>query len=116
MDFQQIYHDKMVYTNLLNVLYNKYKIDNLTLAGGCAMNSVANGKISRRTPFKHIYIQSAAGDAGGAIGSACFVLSKLNSKDNYEKLTMIFKNRNFQNHEELDKEEIENAIFLAKNC
>jgi len=44
------------------------------------MNSVANGKISRRTPFKHIYIQSAAGDAGGAIGSACFVLSKLNSK------------------------------------
>ena len=43
-------------------------------------------------------------------------LSKLNSEDSYEKLTMIFKNRNFQNNDDLDKEEIENAIFLAKNC
>ena len=43
-------------------------------------------------------------------------LSKLNSKDNYEKLTMIFKNKNFQNNDEFDIEEIENAIFFAKNC
>jgi len=43
-------------------------------------------------------------------------LSKLNSEDNYEKLTMIFKNKNIQNNDELDTEEIENAIFLAKNC
>jgi len=43
-------------------------------------------------------------------------LSKLNSKDNYEKLTIIFKNKNIQNKDELDIEEIENAIFLAKNC
>jgi len=43
-------------------------------------------------------------------------LSKLNSKDNYDKLTTIFKNRNFQNNDELDIEEIENAIFLARNC
>ena len=34
------------------------------------MNSVANGKIYARTPFKRLYIQSAAGDAGGAIGAA----------------------------------------------
>ena len=43
-------------------------------------------------------------------------LSKLNSKDNYEKLTMMFKNKNFQNNDEFDIEEIENAIFFAKNC
>lgn len=42
----------------------------LALAGGCAMNSVANGKIFSNTPFKDVYIQSAAGDAGGAIGAA----------------------------------------------
>jgi carbamoyltransferase len=42
----------------------------LALAGGCAMNSVANGKIYRQTPFRTVYIQSAAGDAGGAIGAA----------------------------------------------
>lgn len=56
--------------HLLNNVYKKYKIENLTLAGGCAMNSVANGKIHLKTPFKSIYIQAAAGDAGGAIGSA----------------------------------------------
>ena len=42
----------------------------IALAGGCAMNSVANGKIRRITPFQRVYVQSAAGDAGGAIGAA----------------------------------------------
>ena len=41
------------------------------------MNSVANGKVSRNTPFKRLYIQSAAGDAGGAIGAAFAVWHKL---------------------------------------
>jgi len=61
--------------NLINSLHKNYQIDNLCLAGGCAMNSVANGKIFRNTSFKEVYIQSAAGDAGGAIGAA-FVVSK----------------------------------------
>lgn len=43
---------------------------NLALAGGCAMNSVANGKIFERSKFKNVYIQSAAGDSGGSIGAA----------------------------------------------
>src|SRR6202011_5996678 len=51
--------------------------DNLALAGGCAMNSVANGKVYRRTPFKKMYCPAAAGDAGGAIGAAAFVQSQL---------------------------------------
>jgi carbamoyltransferase len=55
---------------LLNFLYERHKITNLALAGGCAANSVANGKIRRMTPFKKVYVQSAAGDAGGAIGAA----------------------------------------------
>ncbi|HYK50458.1 MAG TPA: carbamoyltransferase C-terminal domain-containing protein, partial [Terriglobales bacterium] len=55
---------------LLEHLYASYKLPNLALAGGCAMNSVANGKVRRLTPFKRVYVQSAAGDAGGAIGSA----------------------------------------------
>jgi len=61
--------------HLLNILHQRYKLDELTLAGGCAMNSVANGKIYRNTPFNKVYIQSAAGDAGGAIGAA-FVVSE----------------------------------------
>ena len=59
--------------HLLNHVYKQVKIPNLCLAGGCAMNSVANGKIFHRTPFKEVYIQAAAGDAGGAIGAAFYV-------------------------------------------
>jgi carbamoyltransferase len=59
--------------HLLNKLHRLYKVDDLTLAGGCAMNSVANGKVKRMTPFKRLYVQSAAGDAGGAIGAAIHV-------------------------------------------
>lgn len=63
--------------HLLNNLYRRHGLDCLALAGGCAMNSVANGKIYRHTPFKKVYIQSAAGDAGGAIGAAFAVWQKL---------------------------------------
>jgi carbamoyltransferase len=61
--------------NLLNAVHRKYGVDRLALAGGCAMNSVANGKVYQRTPFKQLYVQSAAGDAGGAIGAA-FIVSQ----------------------------------------
>jgi carbamoyltransferase len=63
--------------HLLNTLYKRYGLDRLALAGGCAMNSVANGKIALKTPFKKIYVQSAAGDAGGAIGAALVVWNKI---------------------------------------
>ncbi len=63
---------------LFNSLYRRYGVDKLTLAGGCAMNSVANGKIYQNTPFRKVYIQSAAGDAGGAIGAAFVVWYQLN--------------------------------------
>lgn len=59
--------------HLLNTLHARHKIDAVTVAGGCGMNSVANGKIRLRTPFKQVYVQSAAGDAGGAIGAALAV-------------------------------------------
>ena len=47
---QSVY--EKTFFNLLNYLYSKYKISNLTLSGGCAMNSVANGKIFKNTHFK----------------------------------------------------------------
>lgn len=58
--------------NLIGHLHSSHGLDSLTLAGGCAMNSVANGKVLRQTLFKRLYIQSAAGDAGGAIGAAVY--------------------------------------------
>ena len=65
---QKVYEEAFI--NILNNLYNKYQNENLCIAGGCGMNSVANGKIKNNTKFKNIYIQAAAGDAGGAIGAA----------------------------------------------
>jgi carbamoyltransferase len=65
---QAIYEEALFH--LLNALHKRYQRDNLCLSGGCAMNSVANGKIYQQTPFKKMYAQAAAGDAGGAIGAA----------------------------------------------
>lgn len=50
---------------------------NLVLAGGVALNCVGNGEILRRGPFENIWIQPAAGDAGGALGAALFVWYQL---------------------------------------
>ena len=69
---------------MLDRLYDMTRATTLCIAGGCAMNSVANGKIFDRTPFRNIYIQSAAGDAGGAIGAAFYVWNTLlNNKRNF---------------------------------
>ena len=48
----------------------EYKIENLCLAGGVALNCVANGKILKKNIFKEIWMQPAAGDAGGSLGAA----------------------------------------------
>jgi carbamoyltransferase len=63
--------------HLLGRLHERYGLASLALAGGCAMNSVANGKVRRMTPFRRVYVQSAAGDAGGAIGAALALWHKL---------------------------------------
>lgn len=56
--------------HLLGMLHGRHGLPAVAISGGCGMNSVANGKIRLRTPFERVYVQSAAGDAGGAIGAA----------------------------------------------
>jgi len=51
--------------------------DNLCLAGGVALNCVGNGRILREGPFENVWIQPAAGDAGGALGTALFIWYQL---------------------------------------
>jgi carbamoyltransferase len=63
--------------NLLQAVHRRYGADAVVLAGGCAYNSVANGKVLERSPFKQLYVQSAGGDAGGAIGAAFATWHKL---------------------------------------
>ena len=59
--------------HVLNQVHRDTKLTRLCLAGGCAMNSVMNGKIRERTPFEQVYIQPAAGDNGTALGAALSV-------------------------------------------
>ncbi len=55
---------------LTESISKEYKVENLCLAGGVALNCVANGKILRKKLFKNIWVQPAAGDAGGSLGAA----------------------------------------------
>jgi carbamoyltransferase len=61
-----------VLLRMANHLYQATHLPHLCLAGGVALNSVANYKLLRQTPFEEIYIQPAAGDAGGALGAALY--------------------------------------------
>ena len=56
--------------HVLRGVHARIPVDALCLAGGCAMNSVANGKIRTNTPFRNVFIQPAAGDNGTALGAA----------------------------------------------
>jgi carbamoyltransferase len=59
--------------HLLQSLHRKTGLDNICMTGGVAMNSVANGKITSKTPFKNIYIPAGAADNGTSFGSAFYV-------------------------------------------
>ncbi len=59
-----------IFFHMANALHARVPSQNLAMAGGCALNSVANGKVFGRTPFRKTWIQPAAGDEGLAIGAA----------------------------------------------
>jgi carbamoyltransferase len=73
-----------IMVSLANRAYKETKSENLCMAGGVALNCVANSEILRKTPFKHIFVQPAASDAGGAVGVAYYVYNTiLGNKRNY---------------------------------
>ena len=65
---QNVTEDIML--KLTKAIRKEYGIKNLCLAGGVALNCVANGKILKENIFENIWVQPAAGDAGGARGAA----------------------------------------------
>src|SRR5256714_4669298 len=75
----QIVYEEAFFALLL-ALHRRYPVPNLALSGGCAMNSVANGKVYLRTPFRKMYLPAAAGDAGGAIGAATVVAAEVGGR------------------------------------
>jgi carbamoyltransferase len=65
---------------MANYAYRRTGLKKLCMAGGVALNSVANGRILRETPIEDLYIQPAAGDSGGALGAALYVYHVLLGK------------------------------------
>lgn len=108
MDFaasvQKIYED--VFIHLIAILKKRYPHeDNLILAGGCANNSVANGKIKQLGYYKNIYVPASAGDAGCAIGAG--ILSSKNKFDSDSFYTPYLGNS-------LDENELDQIIKIAE--
>jgi carbamoyltransferase len=63
--------------HVLNGLHDRTRVPNLCLAGGCAMNSVVNGKLRERTLFERVFIQPASADNGTALGAAYWVWNQV---------------------------------------
>ncbi|MGA2623258.1 MAG: carbamoyltransferase [Bacteroidota bacterium] len=66
-----------VVVKLASHVYSETKLPNLCMAGGVALNCVANSKVLRQTPFKEVFVQPAATDAGGAVGAAFYIYNTI---------------------------------------
>lgn len=80
-----------VYFHLLNQLYLLTKLDNVVLSGGNALNSVSNGKITLRTPFKNVFISPVPDDSGASLGAAHYIYNQIwNNPRQYEMRSNYF--------------------------
>lgn len=77
---------EMYFFRLLKELHKQTKCDNLVLSGGCAYNGTANGKISKKTGFKNVWIPSAPSDSGSSIGACLISYYKDTSKTRLENI------------------------------
>jgi carbamoyltransferase len=109
---QAVYED--AFFHLLTALQSRYRRGAIALAGGCAYNSVANGKIKDRTAFRQIYLQSAAGDAGGAIGAALAVWHRTGGRT--APMTHAFWGPSFTDAEHAALLAERHAAIAAEGC
>ncbi len=88
-------------------LYRLTGTRNLCVAGGVGLNSVANYRLLRETPFENIYVQPAAGDAGGSVGAALYAYHALLGRPRSYVMDHAYLGKRFT--------EAETADFLARN-
>ena len=105
----------LIMLKLARSLKKEFNIDNLCLAGGVALNSVANGKILKEKIFKNIWIQPAAGDAGGSLGAAQAFwhlnLNKDREIDEFDSMQGSFLGPEYTNNEIQSDLKQSGAIF-----
>jgi len=96
---------------LLNLLYDKTKCDNLCYSGGVALNSVLNGKLKKNTSFRNIFIPPAPNDSGTAIGAALYAYYNIFNQDSSAR----YKLTNAYMGKEYSEEEIGKALLKYSN-
>jgi carbamoyltransferase len=69
-----------VVLTMVRYIHKETGLSNLCMAGGVALNCVANGRVLRETPVKKLFVQPAAGDAGGAVGVAHYLYNTIDKK------------------------------------
>lgn len=111
---QMMYEEALFH--LLSKLHPRYGTDALAIAGGCGMNSVANGKVLLKTPFKKLYVQSAAGDAGGAIGAAFYLWFQNGDKRQREYHNHAYWGPRFSNEQIESVLKSYQADFVQQRC
>jgi len=99
--------------HILQSLQKKTGLENICVAGGVAQNSVANGKLTRNTPFKNIYIPSAGHDAGISMGAAMYVYHQVLGQPRSAPIWSAYTGSRFAN-EEIEKYLQEKNILYKK--
>lgn len=92
----QRFTEKVIF-HILNGLQKRTGLDNVCIAGGVAQNSVANGKITRNTTFKNVYIPSAGHDAGISMGAALYVQHQLQKMPRQASIRSAYTGSTFSN-------------------
>jgi carbamoyltransferase len=85
--------------HILTHLHKRTGLENICIAGGVAQNSVANGKLTRNTPFRNVYIPSAGHDAGISMGAALYVYNQLLDKPRTKPVWSAYTGSRFSNEE-----------------
>lgn len=98
------------FLSILKYMETNFDTNNLSYSGGCAMNSLANGKILQKTKYKNLSIHSASYDAGGAVGAAAYAYLKY-----FKKKIIIRSNYLGPSYSNLEIKDIIKKNIISKN-
>src|SRR4029079_8633387 len=87
---------------MVNYIHKETGLTNLCMAGGVALNCVANGRVIRETPMKNLFVQPAAGDAGGAVGVAHYLYNTLEKQPRGKAWTHAYLGPEYKDAEIVD--------------
>ena len=90
---------EVIVLRMVSDLHANTGMKNLCMAGGVALNCVANGRIIREGPFENLWVQPAAGDAGGALGAALFAYNTVFGKPRRHRMDHAYWGPEFSNEE-----------------